>query len=172
MHSIFHFSDLIEYVDFFKSKGITLINAACTGMGLLTMNGPQDWHPAIQQTKDICKQASEWCKEKGVKLGRLTDVLFLTLCPISFLEQLAIKYALSRKEVATNLISVTNLEFLKQNLEWAASDLTPKEKEKIETLNKTFFSNLVNSSWENLEVKSYWEQMKRAGTKQDTDVCD
>lgn len=38
------------------------MNAAILGMGLLTENGPPDWHPAGSEIKEACKQAAEYCK--------------------------------------------------------------------------------------------------------------
>lgn len=31
-------------------------------MGLLTNGGPQLWHPAPKEIKDVCKIAQEYCK--------------------------------------------------------------------------------------------------------------
>ncbi|KAI8430640.1 hypothetical protein MSG28_000841 [Choristoneura fumiferana] len=57
----------LEYVDLIQSKGVGVINAAATGMGLLTNNGPQPWHPASDHIKSFCKQASDYCKAlKGI----------------------------------------------------------------------------------------------------------
>lgn len=44
--------------------GVGVINAAATGMGLLTNQGPQPWHPASDDIKALCKRASEYCKVK------------------------------------------------------------------------------------------------------------
>lgn len=53
---------LREYIPYFQMQGIGIISAAAPSMGLLTNNGPQPWHPAHQETKDICKEAVEYCK--------------------------------------------------------------------------------------------------------------
>lgn len=52
------------YYIFFKLKrnGVGVINAAATGMGLLTNKGPQRWHPAGEELKSICREAAEHCK--------------------------------------------------------------------------------------------------------------
>ena len=45
-----------EYVPYFESKHLGIINASPTAMGLLTNSGPPDWHPADDQLKvKICK---------------------------------------------------------------------------------------------------------------------
>lgn len=44
-----------------QQKNVGIINAAGLGMGLLTNNGPPDWHPAGLEVKEICKQATKYC---------------------------------------------------------------------------------------------------------------
>lgn len=39
-----------------------IICAAANGMGLLSSYGPQDWHPVVQEIKDVCTEAREYCK--------------------------------------------------------------------------------------------------------------
>ena len=36
-----------------------------TSMGLLTPQGPQDWHPAPAQVKQVCAQAVQVCESLG-----------------------------------------------------------------------------------------------------------
>lgn len=31
-------------------------------MGLLTNNGPPDWHPASKEMKKICRDVAQYCK--------------------------------------------------------------------------------------------------------------
>lgn len=38
-----------------------LVNAAPVCMGLLSSTGPQIWHPASQDIKDVCTEAREYC---------------------------------------------------------------------------------------------------------------
>lgn len=42
--------------------GVGVINAAATGMGLLSNKGPQPWHPASDDIKALCRRASDYCK--------------------------------------------------------------------------------------------------------------
>lgn len=53
---------IISLLLLFQSKGVGVINAAATGMGLLSNHGPQPWHPASDDIKAICKRASDYCK--------------------------------------------------------------------------------------------------------------
>lgn len=45
-----------------QANHIGIINGAAHCMGLLTNYGPQDWHPAPQELKDICTKARNYCK--------------------------------------------------------------------------------------------------------------
>ncbi|XP_050360440.1 uncharacterized protein LOC126780212 isoform X2 [Nymphalis io] len=62
---------LQNYTKFFKNKGVGVINAAATGMGLLTNTGPRPWHPASDDVKAVCRKASDFCKERNVDLARI-----------------------------------------------------------------------------------------------------
>ncbi|KAK1359855.1 L-galactose dehydrogenase [Heracleum sosnowskyi] len=53
--------DLLPYL---KSKGVGVISASPLAMGLLTENGPPDWHPASNELKAACQAAAVFCKEK------------------------------------------------------------------------------------------------------------
>ncbi|MEM7345686.1 MAG: aldo/keto reductase [Chloroflexota bacterium] len=54
-----------------RAKGMGLINASITSMGLLTDNGPQAWHPAPPKLKAVVKQVAGYCREKGVNIAHL-----------------------------------------------------------------------------------------------------
>ena len=44
-------SSLQEHLAYFEKKGVGIINASPTAMGLLTNNGPPVWHPASDKLK-------------------------------------------------------------------------------------------------------------------------
>ena len=48
-----------------QAKGIGLINASVTHMGILTHQGPQDWHPAPEQVKAKGREVARLCEGKG-----------------------------------------------------------------------------------------------------------
>lgn len=43
-------------------KNVGVINAAVNSMGLLTNDGPPEWHPTKSIIKEVCSQASKYCK--------------------------------------------------------------------------------------------------------------
>ena len=53
---------------FARERGIGLINASGLCMGLLTEDGPPDWHPAPKQVRNAAKEAAEFCRLHGADL--------------------------------------------------------------------------------------------------------
>ena len=49
-------------LNYFKEKEVGVINGSILSMGLLTERGPPSWHPATNDIKHVCKQASDYCK--------------------------------------------------------------------------------------------------------------
>jgi aryl-alcohol dehydrogenase-like predicted oxidoreductase len=93
---------LVDYLDYFESKGIGVINASPFSMGLLTERGAPDWHPAPLPLQAVCRRAAQHCRAKGQSI-----------------EQLAIKYSVSNPRIATTLFSTTRPEAVMQNIAWA-----------------------------------------------------
>jgi hypothetical protein len=64
------FTDLLDDLDFFKYRGIGVINASPLIMGLLN-NGvdPPDWHIAPLLCRKTCKKAAALCRESNQNLG-------------------------------------------------------------------------------------------------------
>jgi L-galactose dehydrogenase len=46
-------STLVDLLPYLKSKGVGVISASPLAMGLLTENGPPEWHPASAELK-VC----------------------------------------------------------------------------------------------------------------------
>ncbi len=97
---------LIDYLDYFESKKIGVINASPFSMGLLTERGAPDWHPAPKPLKDLCLKAVNHCKSRGKSI-----------------EQLAIKYSSSNPRIATTLFSTSRPEAVLQNIRWSKEPL-------------------------------------------------
>ncbi|KAG8645768.1 hypothetical protein MANES_10G090900v8 [Manihot esculenta] len=58
-------STLVDLLPYLKSKGVGIISASPLAMGLLTEDGPPEWHPASPELKSACQAAAAYCKEKG-----------------------------------------------------------------------------------------------------------
>lgn len=97
---------LIDYLDYFDSKNVGVINASPFAMGLLTKRGAPDWHPAPTPLRKLCNKAAIYCNSKGKSI-----------------EQLAVKYAVNNPRIAATLFSTTRPEAVIQNIHWANEPL-------------------------------------------------
>ncbi|CAL5219725.1 g1621 [Coccomyxa viridis] len=104
-------SSLETLIPYLKSKGVGIINASLLSMGLLTEQGPPEWHPAPEEVKAACKQAAEYAKAHGSNISKL-----------------AIKWALQQDSIASHLIGFTKPQQVYMNVETAQSPLTAEEK--------------------------------------------
>lgn len=93
---------LTDFIDFFESRGIGIINASPLSMGLLSQRGVPDWHPAPQPLVEACAKAAQRCAEKNYPI-----------------ERLAIQYAVSNPHIAGTLFSSANPDNVKRNIQWA-----------------------------------------------------
>jgi aryl-alcohol dehydrogenase-like predicted oxidoreductase len=93
---------LVDFMDYFESKGIGIVNASPLSMGLLSQRGVPDWHPAPKPLVEACAKASQYCAEKGYPI-----------------EKLAIQYSVSNPRIAGTLFSSANPANVKRNIEWA-----------------------------------------------------
>jgi L-galactose dehydrogenase len=82
-----------------KAKGMGLINASVTNMGLLTDQGPQPWHPASTQVKALAAASAAYCRQQGASLA-----------------QLAIQFALQNPFVDVTLLGTRTESELRQSL--------------------------------------------------------
>ena len=89
-------ADLIPYL---KEKGVGIINASPTGMGLLTPQGPPAWHPADKAVVEGCRKAVEWCQAKGVDIVKL-----------------AVQYSCSHPGIATTLVGTARPDAIRANI--------------------------------------------------------
>ena len=87
---------LADFLDYFESKEIGVINASPLSMGLLSERGVPVWHPAPKPLVDACRKAMEHCKANY---------------PI---EKLAMQFSVSNPKIATTLFSTTNPENVKK----------------------------------------------------------
>lgn len=116
-HYTLNDDSIVDYLDFFESKGIGVINASPYSMGLLTERGIPGWHPAPEALKRLSVKAVEYCKSKGVAI-----------------EQLAVSFSVHNPRIATTLFSTTNPENVLKTIQYANTALDEellKEVQKI-----------------------------------------
>ena len=96
---------LTDYLDFFESRGIGVINASPLSMGLLSQRGVPAWHPAPKPLVEACQRAAEYCKAKGYPI-----------------EKLAVQFSVSNPRIASTLFSSANPDNVRRNIEWANTE--------------------------------------------------
>ena len=97
---------LVDFLEFFESRGIGVISASPFSMGLLTERGAPEWHPAPKPLMDACRKAAEHCKAKGYPI-----------------EKLAMQYSLSNDRISSTLFSTTRPENLLKNLQYISEPI-------------------------------------------------
>ncbi len=98
-HHTLNDDKILDYIDFFESNNVGIINASPFSMGLLTKRGIPSWHPAPESLVEACRKAVLHCEAKGYPI-----------------ETLAIQYAVSNPRIATTLFSSANPESVKRNV--------------------------------------------------------
>ena len=93
---------LVDFLDYFESKNVGVINASPLSMGLLSSRGAPAWHPAPAPLAEACTKAAKYCAEKGYPI-----------------EKLAIQYSVSNPRIAGTLFSSANPVNVQRNIDWA-----------------------------------------------------
>lgn len=101
---------LLSLVPDLKRRGIGIVNAAPTGMGVLTARGAPDWHPASDAIKQGCRRAVDLCQRNG------WDIV-----------EIAIGFCLANPDIATTLVGTASPANMAANLKYAN---TPVDAEK------------------------------------------
>ncbi|PQV63761.1 L-galactose dehydrogenase [Abditibacterium utsteinense] len=97
---------LLSIAPLLEEKNVGIINASPLSMGLLTPQGPPDWHPAPPEVKAACARAAAHCAQKGRDIA-----------------QLALQWALVEPRVATTLVGTSRVENIEKNVRWAQEPL-------------------------------------------------
>ena len=100
-------TNLEQYLPRWKHQNIGIIQGGATSMGLLTPQGPQEWHPAPEQVKRVCADAVAACEE-----GAGESIV-----------KLAFQFTASNPDVHTTLVGSTSLDMLEANIQWTNQSL-------------------------------------------------
>ena len=127
-HYCLNDDELLDYLDYFEEKGVGVINASPLSMGLLTLRGVPDWHPAPKPLVKVCAEAAKFCQDKGYPI-----------------EKLAIQYSVGNPRITSTLFSSANPMNVERNIEWA------REAPDAELVNdvKTIIGEQQRVSWAN-----------------------
>ncbi|XP_064613960.1 uncharacterized protein LOC135477698 isoform X1 [Liolophura sinensis] len=114
-HGSMNDNSLVDYLPYFKEKGVGVVNASPISMGLLSNRGPPSWHPATDDIKEACMKAVAYCQSKDVDISKL-----------------AMKFILDQEDIPTTLVSTASLANLDKNLASVFTELTELEKSTLE----------------------------------------
>lgn len=128
--------ELEDYIPYFRSKNLGIINAAVHGMALLTPNPIPDWHPVNAEVRSACSRAIEWTKANGIDIARL-----------------ALGDALSFSGVDTILVGNGNTQVLKANMDVLTNGLSDKEEEALDYVKRNFMDGITKRNWEGVELE-------------------
>ncbi|RZF32186.1 hypothetical protein LSTR_LSTR004049 [Laodelphax striatellus] len=140
---------LQEFIPFFQQNKMGIVNAALTGMGILTRKGPPSWHPADSKLKELCRQATNYADEKGTDIAKL-----------------GIAHSLKQSGCHSNLVGMSSLAELDKNLDVYFNGLNENEERVLNEIKDKFFSEEKNYHWEGKEIESYlsFKKMQRKCT--------
>ena len=95
-------SSLAALLPDLRERGIGVINAAPTGMGLLTPRGVPSWHPAPAPLVACARRAVGYCESVGADIVKL-----------------AIQFSVADPRIATTLIGSANPDNIQRNIAYA-----------------------------------------------------
>ena len=90
---------LESLIPYFKQKGVGVINASPTGMGLLTERGVPSWHPAPPAMVAGARRAVDYCKSIGADIVKL-----------------AVQFCVAHPRIATTLVGSANPDNIRKNI--------------------------------------------------------
>ncbi|GAX20920.1 D-threo-aldose 1-dehydrogenase [Fistulifera solaris] len=83
----------LAFLESCQQQGMVVLAAAPLSMGLLSNQGPRDWHPASAELKEACRRAVQICQQEGIDISRL-----------------ALLFALSNERVPCTVVGMKNEE--------------------------------------------------------------
>lgn len=107
-------TSLESLLPYFAQKGVGVINASPTGMGLLTPRGVPAWHPAPPAMVAGARRAVEYCQSVGADIVKL-----------------AIQFAVSRPDIATTLVGSANPGNIRRNVAYASEPVDQELMSKV-----------------------------------------
>lgn len=94
-------TSLLELLPLLDRRGVGLVNASPLSMGLLSMRGAPDWHPAGPELKALCKQAADHCAARSADIAKL-----------------AVQFSTADERIPTTLVSTANPANIVKNAAW------------------------------------------------------
>ena len=102
---------------FARESGIGLINASGLHMGMLTEQGPSDWHPAPQPVRAAARKAVEYCRAHGANIS-----------------EVALRFCLDHPYVSSTLVGMGNTQQVEAGLKLLSMSTDSELVRHLETL--------------------------------------
>ena len=97
---------LASIIPYLSGKGVGIINASPTGMGLLTERGVPSWHPAPPTLIAGAQRAVDYCRSVGADIVKL-----------------AVQFCVAHPGIATTLVGSANPENIRKNVAYAEAPI-------------------------------------------------
>ncbi|XXG49000.1 hypothetical protein AAC387_Pa02g3301 [Persea americana] len=123
-------STLEDLLPYLKSKGVGVISASPLAMGLLTENGPPEWHPASPELKSACRAAGAHCKGKGENIAKI-----------------ALQYSLLNREISSVLVGMNSVRQVQENVAAAVEVTTVGKDEELLKEVEAILVPVKNQTW-------------------------
>jgi aryl-alcohol dehydrogenase-like predicted oxidoreductase len=108
---------LADLVPYLREKDVGILNAAPFSARLLTNDPLPDWHKATPQVRDVCRQAAEHCRRRGVDIA-----------------QLALQFSVSHPDLTTCVTGSANPARVSQWARWVAEPLDQQLLEEVQRI--------------------------------------
>ncbi len=126
---------LDSLVPYLKQKGVGIINASPTGMGLLTERGVPAWHPAPPAMVAGARRAVEYCQSVGADIVKL-----------------AVQFCVAHPGIATTLVGSANPDNIRRNIAYVEEPIDFELMAKVLELLKPIHNhNFTRGRPENLD---------------------
>ena len=111
---------------FCEARGVGLINAAGLHMGLLTDQGPTEWHPAPPVVREAGKKAADYCRAHGANIS-----------------EVALRFCLGHPYVASTLVGMGDTQQVEAGLKLMQGSTDPELLRQVETI----LAPVFNYAW-------------------------
>jgi L-galactose dehydrogenase len=111
---------------FAEERGIGLINASGLHMGMLTDQGPSDWHPASEAVKEAARKAAAYCRSHGANIA-----------------EVALRFCLDHPYVSSTLVGIGNTQQVEASLRLMGMATDQELVRQLETI----IAPVFNAEW-------------------------
>jgi L-galactose dehydrogenase len=126
-HHCLNDTRLLELLPLAKQKNIGVINASPFACGLLTDQGPPDWHPVSAADKPLYREVADFCRQQGTSISKL-----------------ALQFSTQNPDIPTTLFSTASQETVRRNVQWHEEPCDLALLSKVRALLKP----VLNKQWE------------------------